>query len=156
MCCCRVIKFRRCVRFYARSCIILHHSGIRCKLTIRLLVMPRRCITAGCDSISGKGCTFHKFSKNKALQRRQVSTVKRQRSSWNGSLANSQLCSNPFTEDYFITDGVRFHEAIGVKTLKRLEPDDVPTIFARSIDYLQATSSQSTTTLSGQPLSKRR
>ena len=45
---------------------------------------------------------------------------------------------------------------MGIKTLKRLKPDAVPTVFARSIDYLQASSSQSTTTLAGRPLSKRR
>ena len=126
------------------------------ELTIQLLVMPRRCVAAGCDSVSGKGCSFHKFPKNEALRRRWVNAVKRQRSNWNGPSADSQLCSNHFTEDCFVTDGFRFREAMGIKTLKRLKPDAVPTVFARSIDYLQASSSQSTTTLAGRPLSKRR
>ena len=115
--------------------------------------MPRRCVAAGCDSVSGKGCSFHKFPKNEALRRRWVNAVKRQRSNWNGPSADSQLCSNHFAEDCFITDGVCFRETMGIKTLK---PDAVPTIFARSIDYLQASSSQSTTPLDGRPLSKRR
>ena len=109
--------------------------------------MPR-CVAAGCNSVSGKGCSFHKFSENVSLRRRWVNAVKWQRN-WNGPSADSQLCSNHFTEDCFITDGVGFREAMGIKTLKQLKPDAVPTTFARSIDYLQASSSQSTTLLAG-------
>ena len=85
------------------------------ELTIQLLVMPRHCVTAGCDRVSGKGCSFHKFPKNEALRRRWVNAVKRQRSNWNGPSADSQLCSNHFTEDCFVTDGFRFREAMGIK-----------------------------------------
>ena len=48
----------------------------------------------------------------------------------------------------------RFRDEMGIPTLKRLKPDAVPTIFARSVDNLQASSSQSPTT--GRPLSQRR
>ena len=93
-------------------------------------------------------------AKNEALGRRWVSAVKRQKSNWNGPLADSQLCSKHFTEDYFIIEGVQFRDKMGISTLKCLKPDTVPTIFARSVDYLQASSSQSPTT--GRPLSQRR
>ena len=116
--------------------------------------MPRRCIAAGCDTVSGKGYSFHKFPKNETLRRRWVSAVKRQQSNWNGPSADSQLCSKHFTQDCFVTEGVRFRDEMGIPTLKRLKPDAVPTIFARSVDNLQASSSQSPTT--GRPLSQRR
>ena len=117
--------------------------------------MPRRCVAAGCDTISGKGCSFHKFPKNESLQRRWISAVKRQRRDWDGPSSDSQLCSKHFAEDCFVTEGVRFCEEMGIPTLKRLKPDVVPTIFARSVDYLQASSSQSNTPTS-RPLSERR
>ena len=116
--------------------------------------MQRRCIAAGCDTVSGKGYSFHKFPKNETLRRRWVSAVKRQRSNRNGPSADSQLCSKHFTEDCFITEGVRFRDEMGIPTLKRLKPDAVPTVFARSVDNLQASSSQSPMT--GRPLSQRR
>ena len=115
--------------------------------------MPRRCIAAGCDTVSGKGYSFHKFPKNETLRRRWVSAVKRQRSNWNGPLADSQLCSKHFMEDCFVTEGIRFCDEMGIPTLKRLKSDAVPTIFARSVDNLQASISQSPTT--GRPLSQR-
>ena len=116
--------------------------------------MPRRCIAAGCDTVSEKGYSFHKFPKNETMRRRWISAVKRQRSNWDGPSADSQLCSKHFTEDYFITEGVRFRDKMGIPALKRLKPDAVPTIFAKSVAYLQASSSQSSAT--GRPLSQRR
>ena len=82
--------------------------------------MPRRCIAAGCDTVSGKGYSFHKFPKDDALRRRWVSAVKRQRSNWDGPSKDSQLCSKHFEEGCFITDGVRFREEMGIPTVKRL------------------------------------
>ena len=114
--------------------------------------MPRRCIAAGCDTVSGKGYSFHKFPKDDALRRRWVSAVKRQRSNWDGPSKDSQLCSKHFEEGCFITDGVRFREEMGIPTVKRLKPDAVPTIFARSVDYIQTSSSTPTS----RPLSERR
>ena len=80
--------------------------------------------------------------------------MKRQRSNWDGPSANSQLCSKHFTEDCFITERIWFHKEMGIPTLKCLKPDTVPMIFARSVDYLQASCSRSTTPMSGRPLSK--
>ena len=57
-------------------------------------------------SASGKGYSFHKFPKNKALRLKWISTVKRQRGTWDGPSADSQLYSKHFTEDCFITEGV--------------------------------------------------
>ena len=117
--------------------------------------MPRRCVAAGCDSVSGKGYSFHKFPKDESLRRRWISAVKRQRSKWDGPSTDSQLCSKHFEADCFITEGVRFREEMGIPTVKRLKPDAVPTLFARSVDYLQASSSQSSTPTS-RVLSERR
>ena len=117
--------------------------------------MPRRCIAAGCDTVSGKGYSFHKFPKDDAVRRRWISAVKRQQSNWEGPTKDSQLCSKHFEEDCFITDGVRFREEMGIPTVKRLKPDAVPTIFARSVDYIQTSSSQ-TSTPTSRPLSERR
>ena len=103
--------------------------------------MPRRCVSAGCDSVSGKGYSFHKFPRDKTLRRRWISAVKRQRSNWDGPSADSQLCSKHFEDDCFVTEGVCFRDEMWIPTVKRLKPDAVPTIFAISIDYLQASSS---------------
>ena len=117
--------------------------------------MPRRCVAAGCDSGSGKGYNFHKFPRDETLRRRWISAVKRQRSNWDGPSTDSQLYFKHFEDDCFVTEGVRFCDEMGIPTVKRLKPDAVPTIFARSIDYLQASSSQCSTPTT-RPLSERR
>ena len=53
-----------------------------------------------------------------------------------------------------MTEGVRFRDALGIPAQKRLKADAVPTIFARSVDQLDAGSSSSTP--SSRPLSERR
>ena len=44
-----------------------------------------------------------------------------------------------------MTEGVHFRDKMGILTVKRLKPDAVPTIFARSVNYVQASSSQCST-----------
>ena len=83
-----------------------------------------------------------------------TSAVKRQRVNWGGPSSSSLLCSKHFKEDCFVTEGVRYHDELGVLAQKRLKPDAVPTIFARSTDY-QNTGSN-TSTLFGRQLSERR
>ena len=62
-----------------------------------------------------------------------------------------------FTADCFISEGVRFRDDLGMPTAKRLKPDAVPTLFARSIDYLGSTSSASTAkSHAARPLSEKR
>jgi len=117
--------------------------------------MLRRCVVAGCDTISRKGYSFHKFSKDEALRRRWVSAVKWQQSNWDGPSSDSQLCSKHFREDCFITEGVQFHEEMGIPKVKCLKPDAIPTIFPRSVNFLQASSSQCNTPNSW-PLLERR
>lgn len=116
--------------------------------------MLRRCVAAACDTVSGKEYSFHKFPKNEALRRKWITTVKRQQSNWDGPSTDSQLCSKYFTEDCFITEGIRFREEMGIPTLKPLKPDAVPMIFTRSVDCLQVSSSS--TPVTSRPLSKRR
>ena len=99
--------------------------------------MPRRCVAAGCDTKSGMGYSLHGFPQNEALRKKWVLAVKRQRSNWDGPSSSSQLCSKHFEDHCFVTEGVRYRESMGVPALKRLKPDAVPTLFPRSIDYLQ-------------------
>ena len=113
--------------------------------------MPRRCVAAGCDTKSGMSYSLHGFSQNEELQKKWVRAVKRQRSNWDGPSSSSQLCSKHFEDHCFVTDGVRYRKSMGVPALKRLKPDAVPTLFPRSIDYLQGASS----TPRSRPLSER-
>ena len=53
-----------------------------------------------------------------------------------------------------MTEGVRFHDALGIPAQKYLKADAVPTIFARNVDQLDAGSSSCTQ--SSRPLSERR
>jgi len=80
--------------------------------------------------------------------------VKQYRKDWEGPSTTSQLCSGHFEADCFEIEGKQFQEELmGIPPQKRLKPDTVPTIFLRSVDYLEASSSTSTTS---RPLSKRR
>ena len=114
--------------------------------------MPRRCVAADCNTKSGMGYSLHGFPQDEVLRKKWVRAVKRQRSNWEGPSSSSQLCSKHFEDHCFVTEGVRYCEAMGVPTVKRLKPDAVPTIFPRSIDYLESTSSTPTS----RPLSERR
>ena len=111
--------------------------------------MPRRCVAAGCDSVGGKGCSLHKFPHDEAIRKKWIKAVKQHRSSWDGPSAHSLLCSKHFTDDCFLTEGVHFRDKMGMPTAKRLKPDAVPTIFARSINYLEPSS-----TCSARPTSR--
>ena len=120
--------------------------------------MPRRCIAAGCDSVGGKGCSLHKFPQDEAIRKKWIKAVKQQRSNWDGPSPHSLLCSRHFAEDCFVTEGVRFRDEMGMPTAKRLKPDAVPTILARSIDYVEPSSSSKTSVHkpAGRPLSEKR
>ena len=118
--------------------------------------MPRCCITACCNATSGMGYSLHAFLNNKKLKRKWVSAVKCQRSNWDGPSSSSLLYSKHFTEDCFVMEGVQFSDALGILALKCLKPDAIPTIFVRSVDYLEASSTSTSNTPTSQPLSKRR
>ena len=85
--------------------------------------MPRRCVAA---SVGGKGCSLHKFPHNEVIRKKWINAVKQQRNSWDGASAHSLLCSKHFTYDFFLTEGVRFRDRMGMPTAKRLKPDAVP------------------------------
>ena len=112
--------------------------------------MPRHYVAAGCDTKGGMGYSLHGFPQDKVLQKKWVQAVNCKRSNWEGPLSSLQLCSKHFEDHCFVTEGVRYHEAMGVLTVKGLKPDAVSTTFPRSIDYLQSTSSTPTS----QPLSE--
>ena len=72
--------------------------------------MARHCVAAGCDSVGGKGCSLHKFTHNEVIRKKWIKAVKQQRSSWDSPLSHSLLCSKHFTDNYFPTEGVCFHD----------------------------------------------
>ena len=119
--------------------------------------MPRHCIAAGCDSVGGKGCSLHKFPQDEAIRKKWIKAVKQQRSNWDGPSPHSLLCSRHFAEDCCVTEGVRFRDEMGMPTAKRLKPDVVPSIFPRSIDYVEPSSSGKTSVHkpTGRPLSEK-
>ena len=119
--------------------------------------MLRRYIAAGCDSVGGKGCSLHKFPQDEAIKRKWIKDVKQQRSNWDGTLLHSLPCSKHFTDDCFVTEGICSRDEMGMPTAKRLKPDAVPTIFARSIDFVQPSSTSNTSVLkpTGRPLSEK-
>ena len=51
------------------------------------------------------------------------------------------MCSKHFKEDCFVTEGVRFREALGVPVQKQLKPDAVPTVFTKTTGHVAASSS---------------
>ena len=120
--------------------------------------MPRRCIAAGCDSVGGKGCSLHKFPQDEVIRKKWIKAVKQQRSNWDGPSPHSLLCSRHFAEDCFVTEDVHFRDEMGMPTAKRLKPDAVPTIFPRSIDYVEPSNSSKTSVHkpAGRPLSEKR
>ena len=120
--------------------------------------MPRHCIAAGCDSVGGKGCSLHKFPQDEVIRKKWIKAVKQRRSNWDGPSPHSLLCSRYFAEDCFVTEGVRFRDEMGMPTAKRLKPDAVPTIFVRSIDCVEPSSSSKTSVHkpAGRPLSEKR
>ena len=79
--------------------------------------MPRRCVAAGCDTVSGMGYSLHSFPKDETTRRKWRSAVKRQRVNWDGPSSSSLLCSKHFMEDCFVTEGVRYRDALGVSSL---------------------------------------
>ena len=55
--------------------------------------MPRRCVSAGCDTISGMGYCLDSFQKDNTVIRKWTSAVKRQIGNWDGPKSSSVLCS---------------------------------------------------------------
>ena len=79
---------------------------------------------------------YMNFFQNEESQKKWIRAIKRQRSYWDGPSSSSQLCSKHFEDHCFITEGVHYHESMGVPALKQLKPDAVQTLLPRSIDYL--------------------
>ena len=74
--------------------------------------MPSHCVAADCKSVSGMGmdCSFHKFpgDDHEEICKKWIGAVKRQRVNWKGPSPSSQLCSEHFKADCFVTEGVLF------------------------------------------------
>ena len=70
---------------------------------------------------------MHSFPKDDTMRRKWTSAVKRQKVNWGGPLSSSLLCSKHFKEECFVTEGVRYHDELGVPAQKRLKPDAVLT-----------------------------
>ena len=113
--------------------------------------MPTRCIAAGCNTVSGKGYSLHKFPRDESLRAKWTRAVKLQRAGWKGPTAYSVLCSKHFEADCFITEGVRYRDAVGLPAKKQLKPNAIPTIFPKP-----DVGSSKPTTPSQRPASERR
>ena len=124
-----------CTLFYKKACI-----------------MPRRCVAAGCNTASGQGYSLHEFPRDDGVRSKWARAVKLHRVGWKGPTAASFLCSKHFEPDCFITEGVRFRDAVGIPAKKRLKPTAIPTIFPKPDD---SGSSYLTTPLQ-RPASERR
>ena len=90
--------------------------------------MPRRCIAAGCNTVSGEGYSLHALLWDQGLRVKWIRAVKRQRSNWEGPLAHSLLCSKHFEPNSFASEGVHYCDAIELPMKKRLKPDTIHTI----------------------------
>lgn len=82
--------------------------------------MPRRCIAAGCNTVSGEGYSLHEFPCDDAMRSKWTRAVKLQRVGWKGPTSASLLCSKHFEPDCFITGGVRYRDAVGIPAKKCL------------------------------------
>ena len=95
--------------------------------------MPRRCVAAGCNTVSGDGYSLHAFPRDQDLRAKWIrAAVKWQRSNWDGPSTHLMLYSKHFEPECFVT-GVRYRDSIRLPTEKRLKPDAMPTVFPRSI-----------------------
>ena len=95
--------------------------------------MPRRCIAAGCNTVSREGYSLHEFPREDAIRSKWTRAVKLQRVGWKGPTSASLLCSKHFEPDCFVTEGVRYRDAIGIPAKKCLKPGAIPTIFYKPI-----------------------
>ena len=91
--------------------------------------MPRCCVTAGCNTTSGEGYSLHLFPRDQGLRAKYIRAVKRQRSNWEGPSAHLLLCPKHLEPDCFASEGVRYRDAIGLPTKKRLKPGAILMIF---------------------------
>ena len=104
--------------------------------------MPRRCVAAGCSTKSGEGYSLHEFPRDDGFCAKWTRAVKLQQAGWKGPTAASFLCSKHFEYNCFVTEGVHYHDAVGIPAKKRLKPNAIPTIFLKASD---SGSSQPTT-----------
>ena len=90
--------------------------------------MPRCCVAAGCNIVSGEGYSLHAFLRDESLCTKWIRGIKRQRSNWEGPSVHSLLCSKHVKPNSFASKGVHYCDAIGLPMKKCLKPDAIPTI----------------------------
>ena len=110
--------------------------------------MPRHSIAAGCG---WKGCSLHKFPQDEVIKRSGSSS--REATGMGHCLTHWCAQSILLT----IVEGIRFCDEMEMPTTKHLKPDAEPTIFARSIEFIQPSNTSNTIVLkpSGRPLSEK-
>ena len=81
---------------------------------ILVKIEPRCCIVAGCITVSGEGYSLHEFPRDKALHAKWVQAVNCYRNKWDGPLTSSVLCSKHFEPEYFVLDGIRYHDPMEI------------------------------------------
>ena len=93
--------------------------------------MSRHCVAANCSTTSEEGYSLHEFPQDEVLRAKWVQVVKRYLSNWDCPSLSSVLCSKHFKQDCFIVESMHFRESMGIPAKKRLNHNDVPTIFSR-------------------------
>ena len=91
--------------------------------------MPGRCAVPGCCKTNRDSVALHRFPKDPVLRQQWTEQVQHPRAEWK-PIKSTVLCSSHFTEDCFEPS---FHLAaqFGIKTLRKLKPNAIPTIFTR-------------------------
>ncbi|PIK60738.1 THAP domain-containing protein 10 [Apostichopus japonicus] len=94
--------------------------------------MPRRCVVGGCNNVSGKGISTHKFPTDEKTKKLWVSFVNNTRSNFNGPTEHTVICSDHFDEDCFsISANLRQQFGFGGisgKGFRSILPGKYPTV----------------------------
>lgn len=73
---------------------------------LRLFIMGKRCIVAGCSNISAPNISLHQFPSVEPFRRLWINFVKQTRSNWKEPSVWSTICSVHFTEECFIRNDI--------------------------------------------------
>ena len=115
--------------------------------------MPRRCIAAGCDTKGGMGYTaYTDFPKMRSCKRNGSKRLSDKEATGMAHCLVHSCDQNTLKNTASLQRVFVITSQMGIPALKQLKPHTIPTLFPRSIDYLQRVSR----TPSSRPLSERR
>ena len=92
--------------------------------------MPKRCVAFGCSSTNSDGASLFSFPKDETLKQKWTKNVQRTRADWKGPTQYSVLCCKHFEKECF-EPASHLAAQMGLKLMRKLKPDAVPTIFER-------------------------